>query len=215
MTIRMEKLIRKVVERSTNGEGLLTHDEYADGYSPLNSELIDGMPLGKDWLLKSSTDNEARQILLAFICNKLDIGFELACQIARLFAEKGFVVKEELADFVANTDWSSYGSPQLALAGLPHIRRGDFVTIRLLDVAPEDNRDGIFFACWKSNGHSVQEKLLGKFEDWVKASDWGSGTGESAWLKYFLGKWIAEETFTYERLKNLVVWHFQHEHRFL
>ncbi len=215
MTDRMEKLIRKVVERSTKGECLLRHDGYADGCNPLNCEPIGGMPLGKDWILKSSTDNEARQILLAFMCNKLDIGFELACQIARLFAEKGFVVKDELSVFVANTDWSSYGSPHLALAGLPYIRRGDSVTIHLLDVVPEDNRDGIFFACWKSKRHAVQEKLLGKFENWIKALDWGNGTGESAWLKYFLGKWISEETFTCERLKNLVIWYFRHEHRFL
>ena len=215
MTIGMEKLIRKVVERSTNCKCSLSHDEYADGWNLLNCELYDGMPLGKDWMFKSATDDESRQILLPFISNKLDIGFELACQIARLLSEKGFVVKEELSDFVANTDWSSYGSPQLVLAGLPHIRRGDSVAIRLLDVVPEDNRDGIFFACWKSKSRSVQEKLLGKFEGWVQDSTWGGGDGESAWLKYFLGKWISEETFTYERLKNLVVWQFRHEHRFL
>lgn len=215
MTSRMEKLIRKVVERSTGGSCSLVHDEYADGSRPLNCELYDGMPLGNDWIFKSTTDDESRQILLPFISNKLDIGFELACQIARLFAEKGFVVKDELSVFVANTDWSSYGSPHLALAGLPHIRRGDSVTIRLLDVVPEDSRDGIFFACWKSKSRAVQEKLLGKFENWTTAPDWGSGSGEHAWLKHFLGKWISEETFPYERLKNLVVWHFQHEHRFL
>jgi len=215
MTIGMEKLIRKVVERSTNCECSLSHDEYADGRNPLNCELYDGMPLGKDWMFKAATDDESRQILLHFMSNKHDIGFELACQIARLFAEKGFVVKDELSVFVANTDWSSYGSPHLALAGLPHVKRGDSVTIRLLDVVPEDNRDGIFFACWKSKSRSVQEKLLSKFEGWVQDSGWGGGDGESAWLKYFLGKWISEETFTYERLKSLVVWHFRHEHRFL
>ena len=215
MTIGMEKLIRKVVERSTNGECSLSHDEYADGCNPLNCELYDGMPLGKDWMFKSATDDESRQILLPFISNKLDIGFELACQIARLLSEKGFVVKEELADFVTRVDWSLYGSPELALAGLPHIKRGDAVTIRLLDVVPEDSRDGIFFACWKSKSRAVQEKLLGKFESWTTAPDWGSGSGEHAWLKYFLGKWISEETFPYERLKNLVVWHFRNEHRFL
>lgn len=212
MTSRMEKLIRKVFERSTNGECSLSHDEYADGWNPLNCEQYDGMPLGKDWMFKSATNDESRKILLHFMSNKHGIGFELACQIARLFAEKGFVVKEELSDFVVNTDWSSYGSPQLVLAGLPHIRRGDSVTIRLLDVVPEDNRDGIFFACWKSKSRSVQEKLLGKFEDWATTLDWGSGTGESAWLKYFIGKWISEGIFPYEKMKNLVVWHFQHEH---
>ena len=175
MTSRMEKLIRKVFERSTNGECSLSHDEYADGWNPLNCELYDGMPLGKDWMFKSATDDESRQILLPFISNKLDIGFELACQIARLLSEKGFVVKEELSDFVANTDWSSYGSPQLVLAGLPHIRRGDSVTIRLLDVVPEDNRDGIFFACWKTKSRTVQEKLFGKFEEMDTRSDVGRG----------------------------------------
>ena len=215
MTSRMEKLIKKVVERSTGGSCSLVHDEYADGSSPLNCELYDGMPLGSDWMFKSATDDESRQILLHFISNKHDIGFELACQIARLLSEKGFVVKEELADFVTRVDWSLYGSPELALAGLPHIKRGDAVTIRLLDVVPEDSRDGIFFACWKSKSRAVQEKLLGKFESWTTAPDWGSGSGEHAWLKYFLGKWISEETFPYERLKNLVVWHFRNEHRFL
>ena len=116
---------------------------------------------------------------------------------------------------MARVDWSLYGSPELTLAGLPHIRKGDSVTIRLLDVVPEDNRDGIFFACWKSKSCSVQEKLLAKFKDWVKTPDWGGGSGESAWLKHFLGKWIAEERFSYEKLKKLVVWHFRHEHNYL
>lgn len=215
MTRRMEKLIRTVVERSMNGECPLRHDDYADGSRPLNCELYDGMPLGSDWMFKSATDDESRQILLHYMSSKPDIGFELACHIARLFAEKGFVVKEELAGLVANTDWSLYGSPELILAGLPHVRNGDSIAIHLLDVIPEDNRDGIFFACWKFQSSSVQEKLLDKFNVWVNESDWGSGSGEGAWLKYFLGKWISEGTFPYERLKNLVIWHFRHEHRFL
>lgn len=67
MASKMERLIRKVVERSTNGECSLCHDEYADGSSPLNRELYEGMPLGDDWIFKSATDDESRQILLHFI----------------------------------------------------------------------------------------------------------------------------------------------------
>ena len=81
---------------------------------------------------------------------------------------------------------------------------------------PNDARDGLFLACWKLKDMELHDKLLRKFEEWLTADEtWGCGDGEDGWLKHFLGKWISEETFPYERLKNLVVWHFQHEHRFL
>lgn len=36
----------------------------------------------------------------------------------------------------------------------------------------------------------------------------------STWLARFLGKWISEKTFACDTLKNLIVWHFESEHKF-
>jgi hypothetical protein len=54
----------------------------------------------------------------------------------------------------------------------------------------------------------VQKKLLEKFESWIDADpDFGSGTGEAAWLGAFLAKWMREGEFPYDRLESLVRWH--------
>ena len=98
----------------------------------------------------------------------------------------------------------------LVLAGLPHIDNGETETIRILDLVLEDARDGIFFACWASRSQAVQDKLLSKFEEWMKDPAWGVGTGESAWFGRFIAKWLRESTFAFDRLRKSIEWFFAH-----
>ena len=216
MTEQVEKIIDSIVFRSNGGECLLTREEYADGLRPLNCDLEHSDSfLKENWVLRLATDDESQIILRYFLSSPNDIAFELACHFARLLAEKGYMVKTELTELIAITDWSSYASPHLALAGLPYIDNSESITIRLLDIVPNDCRDGISIACWHFNNLKVQEKLLQNFEKWIQDETWGGGDGESAWLGRFLGKWISKKTFSFDSLKNLIVWHFENEHKYL
>jgi hypothetical protein len=190
--------------------------EYNDGIKILDFDPCSDMPIAdSQWVLKGATDGEARFILRDFVENKTCCGWSLNCQMARLLSERGLLIARRMNKIIEETDWSR-GVHTLLLAYLAVKHDGAEWAKRLLDVVPNDSRDGLFLACWKIEDRKLQGKLLRKFKEWVTADEtWGCGDGEGTWLKYFLGKWISEETFTYERLKSLVVWHFRHEHRFL
>jgi hypothetical protein len=210
MTKQLEKLIETIVFRSTGGDCKLTHDEYDDGCSLLNCDFkYSDFFLNENWVLRLATDDESQIILRNFLTPQNDIAFELACHFARLLAEKGYMVKTELTELIAITDWSSYASSHLALAGLPYIDNSESITISLLDVIPNDCRDGIFIACWHFENLNVHKKLLQKFEEWIQDETWGGGDGEESWLGRFLGKWISEKTFSSNRLEKLIVWYFE------
>ena len=153
-------------------------------------------------------DDDAKILLESFIGFRSLYHFDLAMQLARLLAERGTLVSTRMERIIAKTDWSSYGSNGLLLAYLGSVKGAAAQIRQLLDIVPEDGRDGLFVACWKSQSVRVHKKLLEKFEGWIDAdSDFGSSTGEAAWLGAFIAKWMREETFPYGRLESLVRWH--------
>ena len=169
-----------------------------------------------EWMFSDVSDKEATALLSAFMRSDNHFTYEILCHLSRLMAVKGLLVSSQMDDIVATTDWSSCASKTSLLSYLAVKPDGVEWILRLLDVVPNDARDGLFTACWYCNDVRVQTRLFEKFAEWIKEDQtWGGGDREGGWLKYFLGKWISEETFPYERLKNLVVWHFRHEHRFL
>ncbi len=210
----LEKLIENVAARASNRDIQLAWVERADGSRILDCETAEEYPLGDEWLFKATTDQEAKRILAAYIAaylsDELDIGFALMCQIARLLAEKGNLVAPQLEVIVRETDWATSMDCNLVLAGLLHVENGETETIRILDLAFEDGRDGIFFACWTSRSQAVQAKLLSKFEEWMKNPNWGPGTGESTWLGLFIAKWLRESIFDFGRLRKPIEWYFAH-----
>ena len=74
----------------------------------------------------------------------------LALQLSWLLAERGMLVCARMGRIITKTDWSSYGSNGLLLAYLGSVKGADAQIRRLLDIVPEDGRDGLFVACWKS-----------------------------------------------------------------
>ncbi|MBQ3747661.1 MAG: hypothetical protein II863_09680 [Kiritimatiellae bacterium] len=113
---------------------------------------------------------------------------------------------------LARTDWRSDCSNGLLLSYLASMKGSDPLICRLLDEVGEDNRDGLFLACWFSSGKKVQTRLKRKFEEWITSdASWGSGTGEAWWLEAFLSKWTAEGTFPYEELQSLTQWHLRRQ----
>ena len=168
------------------------------------------VPWGMDapYIFGDLDDEDAKFLLESFIDFRSLYHFDLALQLARLLAERGTLVRARMGRIIAKTDWSSYGSNGLLLSYLGSVKGADAQIHRLLDIVPEDGRDGLFVACWKSQSVRVQKKLLEKFESWIDADpDFGSGTGEAAWLGAFLAKWMREGEFPYDRLESLVRWH--------
>lgn len=153
-------------------------------------------------------DRDAKTLLESFIDFRSLYQFDLALQLARLLADRGSLVRSRMGRLVAQTDWSMRGGDALLLAYLGSVKGGEAQLCRLIDVVPEDSRDGLFIACMKSSSARVQKRLLEAFERWIaRDGDYGNGTGEAGWAGLFLGRWTFEGTFDYERLRTLTQWH--------
>lgn len=208
----IEALIRDLAVRSTGDANAVRYEDFGERQC-LESDSFQEIPLGQDWLFSCATEEEACALLTSFVSGTLDVGPGLGCELTRLLAEKGSLVKEQLKKVIEGTDWSRYGTPCRVLAGLHFLPDGKRKTMELLNIIPEDWRDGLLASIWKSNDIEMNLALLRKFEEWIQFPDWGASSGEGRWMDKFIAKWIANEVFSYERLGKLITWHFKREFR--
>ena len=208
-----EKVVRRCVlavdkAAARHGLGRARRDKENGGVTICLDALTDGWgEFDAPFLFDECSDDDAKLLLESFIDYRALYQYDLAFQLARFLARRGALVRMRMGRVLAKADWSSHGSNGLLLAYLATKKDGGAQICRLLDVVGEDNRDGLFLACWHSAGKRVHRRLKRKFEEWI-ASDasWGDSTGEARWLGAFLAKWAAEETFPYEQLQTLVQW---------
>ena len=210
MQNKLFSLIRKIARR--NGSA---------AYYPFSTFVEDGVrymtcggwlsaETNDNWLFSDVSDEEAKLLLKEFISDKTYCTFEVLLHFARLMAQRGTLVAEQMDDVVRSTDWGSYASPQLLLSYLAVKPDGTDWILRLLDVVPSDARDGLFIACWHCRDRRVHRKLLCKFEEWTQEGDFGGGDGEDWWLGRFLTKWTRESTFGWRQMKRLIEWSVSH-----
>ena len=182
-----------------------------DGVSPMIR--LDGIiqfGLDAPYIFGECGDEEAKTLLESFMDFQGLYHYDLALQLARLMAEKGSLVRARMGRVITKTDWSSYGSNGLLLSYLGSRKHGGSMVLRLLDIVPEDGRDGLFVACWHLASAKVQTKLRRMFEEWTTGDpSWGGGSGEAGWLVAFLSKWMREGVFTCEELQPLMRWHLE------
>lgn len=205
-------VLRRVIDRNRDEyTDELRWEECSDGDIILDFDPLGNMPIDDSlWVLRGATDDEAKTILRDFIGSKTSCGWSLSCQMARLLSEKGQLVAKRMDKLIERNDWSN-GKHTLLLAYLAAKPDGAEWAKKLLDMVPDDARDGLFLACWKINDLELHAKLLRKFEEWfTKDATWGCGTGEDGWLGRFISRWLAEGTFTYTRLEKCIRWHFRH-----
>lgn len=211
-------LIKKIVERNdaveTYSLEVVSQPEGGASYLTCDRPLWLFPECSSEWMFSDVSDKEATTLLTATIDRSDLFGFEIHCHLSRLMAIKGELVSSRMDDIISTTDWSSWASPTFLLSYLATKCDGADWILRLLDVVPNDARDGLFTACWYSKDSRVQSRLCEKFKEWVLDPTWGGGDREGAWLARFLGKWISEKTFACDTLKNLIVWHFESEHKF-
>lgn len=190
--MRLNDILKSVIARSGGDPCRLQFADYGDcrllSYDPFGE-----IPLEDEWLLKSITDEEAVFVLNRFLDGDTGCAYDMLCQFSRLLVEKGALIKTRLQCFYKDKDWSSYSAPQLTLSGLVHLPDAAMRIQELLNVVPEDCRDGLFLACWHLNDKEVTKQVLKKFEEWVADPDWsGAATGEAVWRRRFVGKFASQ-----------------------
>lgn len=207
-------LIRKIAERNGAIEYYPLREFEDEGKRWLTCDGWLSAETSSEWLFSDVSDEEAKTLLRAFALKEDCCTFEVHRHFARLMATKGGLVRDLMDSLVGSTDWKAYSSFPVA-SYLATMRNGVDWILKILDIVPNDGRDGLFTACWYCEDARVQGKLLTKFEEWSNDQTWGGGDGEGQWMKEFLCKWISKDVFPYERLKNLVTWYFKHEFRAL
>lgn len=212
------KFVRRCIQAvnraaARHGFGKARCEEKGGGMTISLDALSDGhCELAAPFIFDECSDDDAKLLLESFIDYRALYQYDLAFQLSRLLARRGSLVRARMGRILAKTDWRSYGSNGLLLAYLASRKGSEALVCRLLDVVGEDNRDGLFLACWHSSGKKVQKCLKRKFESWIESDgSWGSGTGEAWWLGAFLSKWTVEGTFPYEQLQALTQWHLERQ----
>ena len=190
----LNDILKSVVARSGGDPCRLRLADYGDcrllSYDPFGE-----IPLEDEWLLKSITDEEAVFVLNRFLDGDTGCAYDMLCQFSRLLVEKGALIKTRLQCFYKDKDWSSYSAPQLTLSGLMHLPDAVMRIQELLNVVPEDCRDGLFLACWHLRDAKVDKRLIEKFKEWVADPGWsGEATGEKVWFKRFYDRGICYNT---------------------
>ena len=186
--MRLIDVLKAVIARSGFDPSCLQFADYGDcrllSYDPFGE-----IPLDDKWLLKAITNEEAVFVLNRFLDDDTVCAHDLLCQFSRLLVDRGALIKPRLQCFYQDKDWSSYSAPQLTLSGLVHLPDAAIRIQELLNVVPEDCRDGLFLACWFLNDLGVNKRLCEKFEKWSADPSWsGEATGEAVWLKRFSDK---------------------------
>ena len=157
MERNIEVLIRDLAVRSTGDENAVRYEDFGERQC-LESDFFQEIPLGQDWLFRSATEEEACTLLTSFVSGALDVGPGLGCELTRLLAEKGSVVKEQLQNVIEGTDWSRYGTPCRVLAGLHFLPDGKRKTMELLNISGDCRGAG-------------QQRLHGRYAQRVRLLD--------------------------------------------
>lgn len=203
----IEQLVKDIAFRTYGSDGIVRIEVSGDE-TYLETDPFGVVPIGSEWLFRSATSEEAELLLRSFILGGLHVGYGLSCEFARLLAEKGSLVRDQLTSIIDKVDWGSYGTPQFCLAGLHFISCGKQRTIDLLEIVPENWRDGLFTAIWMADDIEIYNRLLIKFEEWQQSSTWGLSSGEGSWLGKFLAKWLSDGIYDVCRMEKLLCWYF-------
>lgn len=189
MTNKLFSLIRKIAKRNGSAAHypLVTFLDGGVRYMTCENRLFP--EIDPIWLFSDVSDEEAKLLLSTFVDGKTFCTYDIMRHLSRLLTTKGLLVSRKMDKMLERTDWESYAAPQLLLSYLAVKPDGDKWILRLLDIVPEDCRDGLFLACWYLDDFGVNKRLLAKLAAWSVDPNWsGAATGEQVWLKRFSDK---------------------------
>jgi hypothetical protein len=172
---------------------------------------IDGGPdlYGERGIFDRCSDAEATKILRHFAKAQFNVGWAVQCELAKLTSKRGCLIAELLEPLMAGENWGRHPIDFLLLAYLAKAANGESQILRLLDVVPEDSRDGLFIACWWLDSRAVDRKLMNKFAEGGAGSGWAPGsTGELGALGAFVKRWL--DRYPFLELESVIRTYFKY-----
>lgn len=148
-------------------------------------------PFEEPCLYDTCSADAAKWLLQDFAASKSLIGWSVECELAKLLSKRGQLVRREIEPIVRDTDWTAFRPQHLFLSYLAVMPDGAKRAEGLLDIVPEDFRDGLFIACLRLNSRRLDARLMMKFREWSCDPTWGSGSGELGALHAFIKKWVS------------------------
>jgi len=153
-------------------------------------------------------DTEAQMLLEAFLGNGLSVSWSVSEQLSKLLSKRGRLASGKIDPLLKTIDWSSVSNRQLFLSYLALRDDGAALADGLLDIVPEDARDGLFLACHKLSSETLDRKLMDRFVKW-EADGWSpTSTGELYALEQFIAKWL--DLYPLSDLEGVIRIYFRH-----
>jgi hypothetical protein len=129
-------------------------------------------------------------------------------QLSKLLSTRGGLVADVMDPLLKTVNWGTFSNHLLFLSYLAVREDGPSLAQHLLDVVPEDGRDGLFLACYILRSESLDRKLIEKFVE-LDSGAWDPGsTGELYALEQFIAKWL--DVYPYANLERVVRIYFKH-----
>jgi hypothetical protein len=143
----------------------------------------------------SVDDATACWLLNDWLDGQVQIGWDCHLELSKLLAKRGHLVQDKVEKLVRQIASGEVSfSSDLCLSFLPSMKDGEQLAIGLLEIAPDDRRDGLFHARYKLNTPLIYEAFKSRVRRWVAADDsWGNGTGEAWLVNRMVDKW--DQTF--------------------
>ena len=124
----------------------------------------------------------------------VSFNWDVNVEFAKLAAKHGKLVEQRAEEFFPKNFTDEWGTYFLHMAYFGSSSKYERELARLIEVSPEDGRDGLFVGSWFSQSELVQQTLMKEFCKWIESPSFGDGTGEMQALRSFIGKW--ERTIT-------------------
>lgn len=124
----------------------------------------------------------------------VSFNWDVNVEFAKLAAKHGKLVEQRAEEFFPKNFTDEWGTYFLHMAYFGSSGKYERELARLIEVSPEDGRDGLFIGSWFSQSELVQQILMKEFCKWIDDFSFGGGTGEMQALRSFIGKW--ERTIT-------------------
>ena len=122
----------------------------------------------------------------------VSFNWDVNVEFAKLAAKHGKLVEQRAEEFFPKNFTDEWGTYFLHMAYFGSSSKYERELARLIEVSPEDGRDGLFIGSWFSQSELVQHTLMKEFQKWEECPSWGSGTGEMQAMQRFRQKWSAQ-----------------------
>jgi hypothetical protein len=169
-------------------------------------------PFTSKCIFDDCNDAQAKTLLTAFLTHRLSVSPSVSEQLSKLLSTRGRLVADVIDPLLKTLNWGTCSNHLLFLSYLALSQDGSELAQHLLDVVPEDGRDGLFLACYILHSEPLDRKLIEKFVEWDSES-WDPGsTGELYALEQFIAKWLA--LYAYSDLERVIRIYFKHRFKY-